>query len=134
MDFLDTLGQPDPEDVTYVPVSKQQIVRAKDLIKIWETKLSDVTPCISPCEDAVSNDIVVYAPGASCRIEPEYTSINLYTKEAGRFAVHKHLRYRILNEGARHMEGEMYLFNQIVDHLEKRARSEKFYESETFSL
>src|SRR3569833_1911691 len=94
MDFLDTLGYTDPEDPTYVPVSKQQIERSKDLIKIWESKLPNVTPCMSPCEDTLSNDIVVCAPVASCRIEPEHTTINLYTKNEGRFTVHKHLRYR----------------------------------------
>ena len=120
---LEDLGQPDQTDPTFVPITKYQIERGRVLLEMWQRILPNILPNVTCCEDCLSNDLVVCAPGGVCRIEPEHTTISLYSFAEGKFQIDKYTRYGIgpcsTSQGR---VAENYLFEQLVAHIESRTK------------
>jgi len=116
LDVLEKLGQPDPDDTTFPPVSQQQILRAKSLLFLWFKELPSIRPNVSSSSWGLSNDIIVAAPGASCRIEPSHTTASLYGWKDGSFCETEDLRMTYPCPD----KPDTHLFWKVITHLSWR--------------
>lgn len=113
---LNILGTPDLDDPTFKPISLEQLVRAKSALEVIFAELPGMIPNVSSASDPISDDVIISFPGASCRIEPEYTTVNLYSTKDHAFFCDYSLREP--------KNQELKLVNRMIEHLQKRARGE----------